>query len=164
MGRLYAAVYTGTIANAGGNTDLFSIQPADDKPIRLVGFRLGQSSEIKDAEEEGLRITVQRLPATFTVGSGGSAITAVAPPADSGAAVWGATVRANDTTVATTSGTAQIFDEIGWNIRNTPYDFIYPDERFYPTAKQGEGIVIRCESTPADDFTGQFVVFFEEAV
>src|SRR5688572_23397065 len=102
MGRIYAVPYNGTITNAGGNTDLLSAQPADDKPIALRGMVLSQYSEVGDAAEEGLRLTLQDLVATFTVGSGGSAITATRPPANPGDAVWAATIRCNDTTVATT--------------------------------------------------------------
>lgn len=163
MGRVYAVTYNGTLTNAGGNTDLLSLQPADDKPCRLLGFILSQTSEVGDAAEEGLRITVQHFPATFTVGSGGSAITALKPPADpANGAAWGATVRCNDTTVATTSGTAQTFTELGWNERNSPYDFWYPDARFSPLAKQGEAIIVRLETTAADDLTGSLTFFFEE--
>lgn len=160
MSRIYAATYQGTITNAGGDADLFSIQPADDKPIKIRGFRLSQISEVGDAAEEGLRITLKRLPATFTVGSGGSSVTPV--PMDSADTACGATVRANDTTVATTSGTAVTLEEIGWNERNSPCDFWYPDERFCPKVKQGEGLVLRMETTPADDFTGLFTIWIEE--
>jgi hypothetical protein len=162
MSRIYAVPYTGTITNAGGNTDIFSLQPADDKPLRLRGFTLGNVSEVGDAAEEALRISVTYLPATFTVGSGGNAVTAVAPIDDNAGNVWGATVRTNDTTVATTSGTAIVKDEFAWNIRNSPYERWYPDERFAPSCAQATGIVIRCETTPADDFTFSGTAFFEE--
>lgn len=162
MGRIYAVTYNGTITNAGGDTDLLSIQPADDKPVRLRGFRLSQTSEVSDAQEEGLRITVKRLPATFTVGSGGSSITAVTPPADDLEPVWSFTARANDTTVATTSGTVQVLEEIGWNERNSPCDFWYPDVQFCPKARQGIGLVIRQETTAADDYTICFTAWVEE--
>jgi hypothetical protein len=161
MGRIYAITYNGTITNAGGNSDLVSIQPADDKPVRLRGIVLSQTSEVGDAAEENLRITVHRMGATFTVGSGGSAASAAASQEDSGD-TWGFTARCNDTAVATTSGTDQIVSDLGWNERNTPFDFWYPDERFAPKAKQGEAIVVRMESTPADDFTGSFTFFVEE--
>jgi len=162
MGRIYAVPFSGTVTNAGGNSDLFSIQPADDKPIKLRGFRLGQISEVGDTAEEGLEITVKLLPATFTVGSGGNSVTALTPLEDTSGAVWGATVRTNDTTVATTSGTAKTCDEVAWNERNTPCDILYPDDKFCPTAKQGEGLVIRMETTPADDFTFAGMAWFEE--
>lgn len=162
MGRIYAAPYNGTVTNAGGNTDLFSGQPADDKPIALRGMLLSQISEVGDAAEEGLRITVQDFVATFTVGSGGSAITATRPCSDKGGPVWGATVRCNDTTVATTSGTAASYGDLGWNERNSPFDFWWPDDRFCLQVGQGSGLIVRQETTPADDYTGCFTFWFEE--
>lgn len=169
MAGLYAATYTGTITNAGGDTDLGSFSPADDGPIRLRGFLLSQISEVGDTAEEGLRITVRRLVATMTVGSGGSAITATKPLGDySGGSTWTFTARANDTTVATTSGTGEILQELGWNERNSPYDFFYPDERFCPSIRQSganlTGIVVRQETTAADDYTGCFTFWIEEPV
>ncbi len=162
MSRIYFVPYTGTITNAGGNTDLFSLQPADDKPIRIRGLVLGNTSEVGDAAEEGLRITVKRLPATFTVGSGGSSVTAAASVSHSDDTVWGFTARANDTTVATTSSTAQVLDEIGWNIRNSPYEKWYPDVDYCPQCVQAQGLVVVCETTPADDFTFVGGVWVEE--
>lgn len=163
MARIYTIPFTGTVTAAGGDTDLWSFQPATDKTILLRGFTLGQISEVGDTQEEGLRITVKRLPATFTVGSGGSLVTAAAPIADSAGNTWGFTARTNDTTVATTSGTAQVLDEFGWNERNTPYEHWYPDRDFCPYAKNGAGLVIRCETTLADDMTFSGVAFVEEA-
>lgn len=153
MARIYFVPYTGTITNAGGNTDLFSIQPADDIPIRLRGFVLGNVSEVGDAAEEALRITVNYVPATFTVGSGGSAVTAVSPVNEPSGSVWGFTARANDTTVATSSGTILVRTEFAWNIRNSPYEYWYPDLDFCPQARQATGIVIRQETTAVDDYT-----------
>lgn len=162
MGRGYAVTLNGTITNAGGNTDLGSFQPADDVPIRLWGFLLSQISEVGDAAEEGLRVTVLYLPATFTVGSGGNAVTAVSPSNDPAGTVWSMTARTNDTTVATTSGTALTRHDVGWNVRNTPYDFFFPNETFAPMARQGTGLVVRQETTAADDYTGSFTFWVEE--
>lgn len=162
MGRIYSIPWTGTVTNSGGNTDLWSLQAADDKPIRIRGFTLGQISEVSDAAEEGLDITVKRLPATWTVGSGGSSVTAAAPVGSSGDTVWSFTARTNDTTVGTTSGTAQTLDEFGWNERNSPYEHWYPDKDLCPAAIQGQGLVVRMETTPADDFTFSGTCWVEE--
>ncbi len=158
MSALYAATFTGTVTNAGGNVDLGSFSPADDAPISLTGFLLSQISEVGDAAEEGLEITIKRLPATMTVGSGGSSITSTKPVADfKGGSTWAMTARANDTTVATSSGTTEILQEIGWNERNSPYDFFFPSPEYYPTIGQSganlTGIVVRQETTAADDYT-----------
>src|SRR6185295_16945180 len=160
MGRIYAVPLSGTITNAGGNSDLWSIQPASNKPVTLRGFVLGQTSELGDAAEEGMRLTGLLLPATFTVGSGGNAVTAVRPPRDRGGPVWGATVRTNDTTVATTSGTAFTALDMAWNERNTPFDWWWPEDRFSFTGINGEGLIIRLENTIADDLTFEGTLWF----
>ena len=162
MGRIYTVPFNGTVTAAGTDTDLWSMQPASNKPVKLRGFTLGQISEVADAQEEGLRITVKRMPATWTVGSGGNSVTAAAPINSSADTTWSFTARTNDTTVGTTSGTAQVLDEFGWNERNTPYEHWYPDERFCPECINGQAIVIRMETTPADDLTFSGVAWFEE--
>lgn len=160
MGRIYSVSYAGTITNAGGDSDLIEILPADDKPVKLRGFLISQTSEVGDAAEEGLRISIIRLPATVTSGSGGSAVTPATT--DSADAAAGAACECSNTTVATTSGTAVTLAEIGWNERNTPYDFWFPDERFCPKVKQGEALVVRMQTTPADDLSGCVTFWIEE--
>jgi hypothetical protein len=160
MGRIYTVPYTGTVTNAGGNADLIEILPADDKPVKLRGWSLSQSSEVGDAAEESLRISVIRMAATVTSGSGGSAITPV--PMDSADTAAGCSVECNNATVATTSGTSTVMEEYGWNERNTPFEHWYPDANFCPKAKQGEGLFVRMQDTPADDFTGEFTFWIEE--
>lgn len=160
MGRIYAVPYSGTITNAGGNTDLLEVLPADDKPVKLRGFVLSQISEVGDAAEEGLRVTVQRAPATVTSGSGGSSVTAV--PNDSANTAAGFAAECNNTTVATSTGTLVVWGDYGWNIRNSPFEVWYPDAEFCPKAKQGEALLVRLETTPADDFTGSFTFWIEE--
>lgn len=160
MGRIYTVSYQGTITAAGGDADLLEISPASNKPVKLRGMVLSQISEVSDAQEEGLRISVMRLPATVTSGSGGSAVTPA--PMDSADSAAGAACECNNTTVATTSGSAVTLAELGWNIRNSPFDFWFPDDRFCPKAKNNEALVVRMQTTPADDFTGQFTFIIEE--
>lgn len=162
MSRMYRVPYTGTLSNAGGDSDLLSLQPADDKPVRLVGWILGQSTEVGDAQEENLRITVRHMTATVTIGSGGSSVTPVANrPGTADVVAAGFTARCNDTTVATTSGTSTVMEELGWNIRSSPWERWIPEE-LRPIAMQGEVLLVRMESTPADDITGELVFFVEE--
>lgn len=160
MGRIYSVPYSGTITNAGGDSDLLEILPADDKPCKLRGFIISQSSEVQEAQEEALRLSIIRMPATVTSGSGGSAVTPV--PMDSADVAAGFAAECNNTTIATTNGTAVTVVELGWNERISPFDFWFPDERFCPKAKQGEALLVRMQSTPADDLTGCITFFVEE--
>jgi hypothetical protein len=160
MSRIYAVPYTGTITAAGTDTDLLSVQPASNKPIRLRGWSIGQISEVGDAAEEGVRISIIRLPATFTVGTGGGAVTPV--PMNVADAACGATVRCNDTTVATTSGTAVFLGEHGWNERGSPWEFWYPDADYCPVCINGSGLIVRLQTTLADDMTVAITFYIEE--
>lgn len=160
MGRVYTVPFAGgTVTNAGGNADLWEFLPASNKPIKLRGFRFGQISEVGDAAEEGVEIQIIRMTATVT-GSNGSSVTPV--PMDSADVAAGFTAEVNGTTVATTSGTSTIVESCPWNIRGSPCEVWYPDERFSPKAKNAEGLFIRLITTVADDITFGGVAWVEE--
>jgi hypothetical protein len=160
MGRVYVIPWTGTVTNAGGNTDLWEILPADDQPVSILMLRLGQTSEVKDAEEEGLRVAVRRFRATVTSGSGGSAGAPEEVTRANQAPAFA--VEINNTTVATTSGDNEVLDEIAWINRQSPLDIVYPEAAMRPKAIQGEGLIIRLESTVADDMTFAGNIWVEE--
>lgn len=160
MGRVYSIPWTGTITNAGGNTDLWEILPADDQPCKIIGLRLGQTSEVADAAEEGVRVTIRRLRATVTGGSGGSAGAPEEVSRANQAPAFAS--ETNNTTVATTSGDSEVIDEIAWNIRSSPLEWYPPDDRFAPAAIQGEALIVRLETTVADDITFCGTLWVEE--
>lgn len=159
MGRIYSVSYTGTFTTAGTNADLLEVTPADDKPCKLRGMILGQYSEVADAAEEGVSITVSRFPATVTSGNG-TATTGI--PSDSADAAAGFAAECNGATVATTSGSAVVMAELAWNIRSSPWDFWWPDDRFCPKAKQGEAIIVRVNTTALDDISISVTFYIEE--
>ncbi len=160
MARVYSVSYSGTLTNAGGDSDLLEVTPADDKPVRLRRFLIGQTSEVGDAMEEGVRISVMVLPATFTSGSGGSAITGRPPDAADAAA--GFACEMNNTTIATTSGTAITHAELAWNERVSPCEYVWPEPDERPVVRQGDGLIIRMQTTLADDISGTVTVWLEE--
>src|SRR3954463_7635391 len=104
--------------------DIFYIKPAADKICIIEAIYLsnvGGAADAGDAQEELLRLVVNRLPATVTVGSGGSAsATGTLNPLSVNDTAAGFTGRTNDTTPATTSGTARTLHADGWNVR-VPY-------------------------------------------
>jgi hypothetical protein len=158
--RIYTVPWTGTVTNAGGNTDLWEILPGDDLPCKIRGFRLGQTSEVGDSAEESLRISIIRMTATVTSGSGGSA--GAPEQVDLAAQTPGFASETNNTTVATTSGDTEIIEETGWNERATPFEVWYPDPDFAPRAIQGQALLIRLQSTVADDITFAGTLWIEE--
>jgi len=140
----------GDILNTDGNIDIIELQPGDDKPIAICRMFLSQKSEIADAQEENLRITVKRLQ-TPTSGSGGTTVSSGKPDSANGATA--VTAESFNDTVATDAGTTEILLDVNWNVR-APLEIAWFDERFRPTCRAAEFIVVRCESTAADDITG----------
>ncbi len=159
MGRIYTLPWTGTVTAAGGNADLWEINPADDAPAALRMLRLGQISEVADAEEEGLEITIKRLLATVTSGNGTAGTEEeLAASAQAGGFTW----EYNGATVATTSGTTETLEEIGWINRQSPLELWWPELKFAPKVVQGEALVIRLETTLNDDMTFVGTAYVEE--
>lgn len=159
MSRIYTVSYQGTFAAASGDIDWLEILPAVNKPIKLRGMKFGQISEVGDTAEEGLRLSIMRLPATVTSGNG----TAVTPaPTDSANAAAGFAAECNGAAVATTSGTAVTLEELAWNNRMSPFETWWPDEQFAFKAKNGEALVVRQQTTLADDMTACLTFYIEE--
>lgn len=146
MSRIYTITVDNlTITNAGGDTDLLSIDPLTDKPVKLLGWDIMATSETGDAAEEILRLKVIRGHAT--VGSGGSAATA--RPVDSNDVAFGGSVRVNDTTIAS-AGTPVDLYGTGINVRLGSLVGPLPDGFGFRSAG-ADFLVLRCMSTPADD-------------
>ncbi len=159
MSRIYSIPFTATVTNAGGNADLWEFLPATNKPLKLRGLRFGQISEVGDTAEEGIQISIVRLSATVTSGNG----TAVTPvPMDSADVAAGFGAETNGATVATTTGSTTILDYIAWNNRNSPFETWWPDPTFAPKAKAGEALLIRMDTTIADDMTFCGTAYIEE--
>lgn len=161
MSSIYTVPLSFDFLAADTDMDLLYLKPAADKPIRLRGIRLSQTTEVGDAQEEGLRLTVIAVPATVTVGSGGSAVT----PVDVNRRInstAGFTARVHDTTLATTSSSLITKEEFGWNIRNTPFELWWPDDTYAPSCSNAEALVVRCPTTAADTITMQITAWVEE--
>lgn len=155
MSRLYAVTFANVAVTA--LQDLFYLAPADDKPVILHECRLSQTTELGDAAEEQLRISIVR--GHTTVGSGGSAFTPLAlNPSDAAA---GATARINDTTIAS-AGTAATLLADAMNVRSGWLWLPTPECRPMVTQGAGTTIVVRLLANPADSVTMGGTLIFEE--
>lgn len=153
--RIYTCEFEGVAVTTA--VDLFELQPADDKPVEVVGLFLSQSSDLGDAQEEVLRFRVVRGNAT--TGTGG-AQQAVAPvPVNSSDAAAGFTYDTCNTTAAST-GTAVNLHSDGFNIR-TGYGLWLPDGCEWQT-KQAVLLVVRLMAAPADSVTLSGTMYVRE--
>jgi hypothetical protein len=153
MGRVYRAVATNTVL--GAQVDMFELNVASTKVVRLLEIHLSQVTEFGDAQEEMLSILVKE--GATTSGSGGLTPTAV--PASRGDAAYAGTVETHNTTKAA-AGTIVTHLSINWNVR-VPLDIIFTPETVIvlpPSAR----LTVELATTPADSITfGGYIVFEE---
>lgn len=110
-GRVYTSVFQAVAVTAA--QDLLSLLATSTQRLRVLEFRLGQSTDFGDAADELLRIRFRR--GMTTVGSGGT--TPAMNPADPRELIAAtATCRANDTTAASAGTIVEMMEEC-FNVR-----------------------------------------------
>ncbi|MGH7525933.1 MAG: hypothetical protein ACREMX_04450 [Gemmatimonadales bacterium] len=153
MGRKYTAQFTGVAVTA--QQDLFELNAPSDAVVVVHELHLSQSTEVGDAQEEGLSILLKS--GQTTSGSGGSAPTAV--PVEFGDAAFGGTVEVNNTTKAS-AGTIVTHHPWNWNVR-MPFDKIWtPETR--PILSPSRRATVELATTPADSITMSGSMTIEE--
>ena len=162
MGLIYTAEFDVTVTSAGGDTTLWEIDPAADKPVTILGLSFNATSEVAEAQEEWLRCKIIRyIGGTFT-SSNGSAVTPRSTDELQTVAFAGA-VEANGTTIASSSGTTQNLEAFGFNVRAGYGPIFYPPEyrhKVYGVAQSA--LVINMLNTLADDITLTSTLWLEE--
>lgn len=146
MGRVYTVEFEAVAVTT--QVDFYELTPADDKPIKILGLDLSQSSDVGDAAEEILRYRVIR--GHTTSGSGGAAATpAPLSPADAAA---GFTAETCNTTIASLGTTGNLLSGT-LNIRQGSNPLWFP-EGCEPAASQANTtLVVRLMAAPADSLT-----------
>lgn len=119
--RVYKTVFNSVTVAAA--QDLFSIKAGAANGVELHSVDLSAASVTAPAE---INIVLKRFAATVTQGSGGTVPNIF--PADSGdTKAATAVVHANDTTIATTSGSNQAIGAFNWNVL-LPFQYLPPPE------------------------------------
>lgn len=145
-GRVYTINWDAATAITA-QIDVFEIQPADDKPVFIHEIRIWQTSDLGDAQEEIIGLSLRR--GYTTSGSGGGTPTVAKRFAGDSAA--GFTAECRNTTLATTT-TPDIVDMDAWNVRQ-PYIWT-PNQEDEPFVSQAQTLlVVRLEAAPADSLT-----------
>ncbi len=154
MGRFYSSVFQAVAVTA--QQDLLSLLAPAASIIKVHYFSCGQSSDAGDAQDELLRIRIQR--GMTTVGSGGTA-PAMNPIEAQNTMAALATARANDTTAATAGTITQIWEEC-FNVRA---GYIYmPTPELRPTIAVSTRLAFNLVTTPADSLTMSGTIIWEE--
>lgn len=139
MPRRYAVSFEQVAAT--GPQDLLQINGAAGKILRIISVSVAMADTSPPTNQQfGLR--ARFLPATVSGGSGGS--TPTPQPYDPGDAAASFTAKANNTSKATTSGTASILLEDACN-SFAGYQYMFPAP---PTIGPSEAFVWELLSTP----------------
>jgi hypothetical protein len=140
MGRVYNVTFSGVAVAAA--QDLVQIKGAAGKMVRVLRAWVAATDTTAPTAQQ-LQLRARLLPATVTDGSGGTAPTpAKVDPGDAAASL---TALVNNTTKATTSGTAIVLEENGCHVFSG-YDFAFPRP---PVVGPGESFVFESLSTPS---------------
>lgn len=132
-----------------GAFDVFEITAAAGHPLELRQFRVGQRTEVGDAQEEVLTLALYRVSGSPTSGSGGGTSTFRGTGAQ-GASV-SATIETGNTTPLS-GGTQEELDRWDWKLR-LGVEWIATPEFVYACAA-GEKFVLKVLDAPGDSIGG----------
>ena len=149
---VYSAIFGAVAVTA--QQDLFEITTPSTGIAIIHQIIISQSTEEGDIQEEGLRLLLKR--GATTTGSGGTTVTPV--PLGVGSAA-GSTVKANNTTKAT-SGTIVTIHAETWYIRGS--FIILPTPKLQVMLQPSTRLTLELATTPADSITMDGTVYFEE--
>ena len=151
--RVYAVPFKNF--SVAGAQDIVGIYAGSAKALEIHEIRLGQTTITTAAQ---LRLTLRRLPATVTSGAGGGTVTPVPQNKNDTAASF--TARFNDTTPASTSGTALDYTPDVWNLVNG-YDMLYaPEDR--PVLNPNEAFIVSLDQAPSQSINCSGVAIVAE--
>lgn len=153
MGKLYTVSFAAVAVTA--QQDFFEINGSSTKLLCVHSIRLTQSTDVGDAQAEGLALTLLRGHSTS--GSGGSAPTPTPMEPNQGASSF--TAEVNNTTIAST-GTAVTYYAWNWIIQAPFIEQFTPEER--PWLEPSGRLVLRLSTTPADSITMSGTMVVEE--
>jgi hypothetical protein len=127
---------------------VFELLAAAEKPVAVLGFEIGQTSEVGDAQEEWLTLVLKRVTGAPTSGSGGGTSTFIPRlPNDVAAS---ATLETGNTTKLT-GGTSAELARIPWQVRQSALWRPTPEE--IDVIAGGTRAVLELVTTPADSIS-----------
>lgn len=153
IGRVYSVSFEKVSVSAV--QDLFQIKGAAGKILLIRRVSVSDVDAAQPTAGE-LALRCRFLPATVTDGSGGSSPTP--RPFDPGDAAASFTAKANNTTQATTTGTAATLEENGCHVYSG-YDYSFPKP---PVIGPSESFTFELITTPTATYILSGTVIVEE--
>jgi hypothetical protein len=139
--------------------DLFEITSPTDAITIIHGVELSQSTELGDAAEELLTISLRRGNTTAGNGTLLAPATTGPHPIESGSSAYGGAVRINSATKAS-AGTPQVLRVDNWNVRMSYLWLPTPEMR--PIMGPSVRVAVELVNAPADAIRMSGTLWFEE--
>ena len=139
--------------------DLVQVKGAAGKTLRILSQKCKPADGATLPAAQNLAFRSRFLPATVTDGSGGTAATI--GPVDPGDAAPSFAAKLNNTTKATTSGTAVVLEESGEHDFNG-YEYVFPKEE-QPVIGPSESFVFELLNAPSGTIVLSGTVTVEES-
>ena len=156
--RVYTVTFTASAQS--GAVDWFELIAPSTCGISLFALEISQSTDYKDAEEEGIRYYIKRAAGSYTSGSGGNTGVARTPvrSGDTGATFTAETL--NTTQAAVGTGTLVTVHQSVFNIR-VGLDRIWTPETAI-SCRASEALVIGMGAAPGDSVTWEGTAYVAE--
>lgn len=153
MSGIYTVQFNAVTVTAA--QDLFEITGSSTQPLVILGWEIGQTSDVGDAQEEILSLLFKS--GQTTSGSGGSSPSKVATDGTSAAA--GFSAEANNTTKAS-AGTILTHWAGTWNVRMAHEKVFTPEQQILLPA--GRRCTLELVGAPADALTVNGTIWVQE--
>lgn len=156
MGMLYSVTFSSVTVTV--QQDFFEITAPSTKIVVIHSVELTQSTDVGDAEAEGLAILHKRGAGSVTSGNGGAATPA---KLETGSASASTTAEINGTTkMAVGTGTITTLRSSNWTVQQ-PYLWL-PTPELRHILAPSELYTVELATTPADSITVSGELVFEE--
>lgn len=154
MDRVYTVSFAAIAVTVA--VDIFELTPADDKPIEVIGFFWGQSSDVGDASAEQIGYRVIR---GFTASGTGGTATTPRPLNRSGVAA-AFTCETNNTGAATTGTAVDLHSDV-INLQSGEKLWL-PEGCEWEASQADTTLVIRLAAAPIDSITTHGTLYVRE--
>lgn len=156
--RVYTVCFTATASAAA--IDWFELTAPSSCGLALFSLDISQSTDYKDAEEEGVRWFLKRAGSTYTSGSGGNTAVARTPVRSGDAAATFSAETVNTTQLVVNTGTLVTVHQSVFNIRTGLLQLWTPETA--PSCKASEALVIGMGAAPTDSVTWEGTAYVAE--
>lgn len=156
--RVYTVSFTAS--PQGGAVDWFELIAPSSCGLAIFYLDIGQSTDYKDTEEEGIRYYIKRAAGSYTSGSGGNTSVARIPVRSGDAAATFTAETLNTTQAAAGTGTLATVHMSVFNVRSGLDKLWTPETAI--SCKASEALVVGMSGAPADSITWEGTAYVAE--